>query len=453
MKKEKDKLTRRQFVEYMGKGAAMAGALWSGAAWMPLRAQTPASDRVRLALIGFGVRGRQLWQTFQGVRGAEVVGVADLYDGHLERARELAGDKIERTRDYRRLLERKDVDAVIVATPDHWHTRIMLDAASAGKDIYAEKPLTHSWEEGEKLLRTLRETGRVMQVGSGRVSRPLYQKAKEIVQSGRLGKITFVTGWWDSNGSIYAWQTPVPADASPQSIDWQTFLGSAPAREFDPKRFFRWRCYWDYGGGLPGDLFSHLLTSIHWILEVDLPQSAVAQGGIYRWKDGREVPDTFNALYDYRQGFALSLSSTKNSSSRDQGIHFLGTEASLLVAGGELIVEKESTAEPYSYVAESLPKEQRELFYVVNGLDRSGRPRKPLQPRESSERYEVPSRRFRGGGSPHAENFIEAVRTRQTPRETAEMGNNAALAAHMANLAYRQGTKVIWDEQQRRPQW
>lgn len=447
------RLTRRKFVERVGKGAVAAGALLSAAPWASLRAQAPApSDRVRLGLIGFGVRGRQLLQTLRSVRGAEVAAVADLYDGYLERARELTADGVELTREYRRLLDRKDIDAVVVATPDHWHARIMVDAASAGKDIYAEKPLTHTWEEGEELLRRLGQTGRVVQVGSGRVSQPLYQKAKEIVQAGRLGKITLVTGWWDSSGSIYAWQTPIPADASPKTIDWKTFLGSAPQREFDPQRFFRWRCYWDYGEGLAGDLFSHLLTAIHWVLDVRLPHSVVAQGGIYRWKDGREVPDTFNALFDYAEGFALSLSSTKNNSSRDQEIRFLGTEAALTIKRGELIIHKETEEEAYSYVGESLPKKRRELFYVVHGLDRSGRPRRPPRPRETVERYELPLRRFFGGGA-HMQDFINAVRTRQSPRETAEMGNNAALAVHMANLAYQRGTKVSWDEEQRRPTW
>ncbi|MFB3153644.1 MAG: Gfo/Idh/MocA family protein, partial [Candidatus Acidiferrales bacterium] len=181
------KLTRRKFVERLGKGAVAAGTLLGAAPWAS-QAQAPAaSNRVRLGLIGFGIRGRQLLSAIQRVRGAEVVAVADLYDGYLERARELTGEGVETTRDYRRLLDRKDIDAVVVATPDHWHVRIMLDAASAGKDIYAEKPLTHTWEEGEVLLSKLRQTGRVVQVGSGRVSQPLYQKAKEIVQSGRLG--------------------------------------------------------------------------------------------------------------------------------------------------------------------------------------------------------------------------------------------------------------------------
>ncbi len=446
------KLTRRKFVERLGKGAVAAGTLLGAAPWAS-QAQAPAaSNRVRLGLIGFGIRGRQLLSAIQRVRGAEVVAVADLYDGYLERARELTGKGVETTRDYRRLLDRKDIDAVVVATPDHWHVRIMLDAASAGKDIYAEKPLTHTWEEGEVLLSKLRQTGRVVQVGSGRVSQPLYQKAKEIVQSGRLGKVTFVTGWWDSSSSIYAWRTPIPADASPQTIDWKTFLGAAPEREFDPKRFFRWRCYWDYGEGLGGDLFSHLLTTIHWMLDAKLPRSAVAQGGIYRWKDGRDVPDTFNALYDYPEGFALSLSSTKNNSSRDRGIRFLGTDAALLITSRELIVHTEPEEERYSYVAESLPKESRELFYIVHGLDRSGRRRTPPQVREAVERYQLPARRL-GGGSGHMQDFINAVRTRQAPRETVEMGNNAALAVHMANLAYQHGTKVSWDDKQHRPTW
>jgi predicted dehydrogenase len=449
----KDELTRREFVESVGKGAVAAGALLTVGPWLSARAQGPASDRLRLGMIGFGVRGRQLFPGISRVPGTEVVAVADLYDGHLQRARELGGDKLETTREYRRLLDRKDIDAVVVATPDHWHVPIMLEAASAGKDIYAEKPLTHDWEDGAKLLAKLKETGCVVQVGSGRVSMPLYQKAREIVQSGQLGKVTFVTAWWDSRSSIYAWRTPIPPDASPQTIDWERFLGPAPARPFDPKRFFRWRCFWDYGEGLAGDLFSHLLTAIHWMLDISIPQSAVAQGGIYLWKDGRDVPDTFNALYDYPEGLAVSLSATKTNSSRDQEIQILGTEAALTISNGELVVQKETHEEAYTYVGESLPKEQRELFYVVHGLDRNGQPREPATPEETVERYTPPSRRFFGGGGGHMQNFVNAVRGREQPRETAEMGNNAALAVHMANLAFRHGIKVVWDDAQQRPVW
>lgn len=448
------KLTRRQFVERLGKGTLAASALLNSTPLPVLHAQAPArSDTVRIGIIGFGVRGYQLLRSVQPLRGAEVVAVADLYDGHLERARELAGDNIVTTRDYRRLLERQDLDAVIIATPDHWHTPILLDALSAGKDVYVEKPLTHTWEEGERLLARLRETNRVVQVGSGRVNQPLYQKAKDIVQSGKLGEITLVTAWWDSNGSIYAWQAPIPPDASPETIDWKTFLGPAPPREFDPERFFRWRCYWDYSEGLAGDLFSHLLTAIHWLLEVKLPHSVVAHGGIYRWKDGREVPDTFNALYHYAEGFALSLSSTKNNASRDQGIHILGADAALLLTSAELTVHYESEEEAYSYVVESWPKEYRELFYLVNGMERDGRHRSPARPRESAEKYELPTRGGFAGGSTHMQDFLDCVRTRRTPRETLEMGNNAALAVHMANLAYQKGTMVRWDDGQRRPVW
>ena len=439
------KATRRDFV-------AATGALLGAAPFLSLRAQAPPSDRVRVGILGFGIRGYQLFRALERVPAAEVAAVADLYDGCLEHARELTGGKAETTKDYRRILDRKDIDAVVVATPDHWHAPVMTAAAQAGKDVYAEKPLTHRWEEGAPLLQAFRENKRVVQVGSGRVTLPLYQKAREIVQSGRLGRIVSVISWWDSGSSIYSWQYPIPPDASPETIDWKAFLGPAPQREFDPARFFRWRCFWDYGGGLPADLWTHHFTAIQWITGAKLPRSVVCGGAIYRWKDGREVPDTMSAFYDYPEGFGVSISSTKVNGSRDQEFQFQGTDATLVISRNELIVYPEPQEEPYSYVVQAWPNKPRELFYVVHGMDRSGQPRQSPKPREAEERYALPARPGFGGAE-HMQDFINCVRTRQSPQETAEMGNHAALAAHMANLSYQHRAMVTWDDTQQRPRW
>jgi len=413
-------------------------------------AQTPASDRVRVGLIGCGVRGSQLLATLQRVPAAECVMVADLYDGFLEHAKEMTNGAAETTKEYRRVLDRKDIDAVIVATPDHWHARIMTEAAQAGKDLYAEKPLVHKWEEAAPLMRVLTDTKRVVQVGSGRVGTALYRKAKEIVQSGRIGKVMLVSTCWDSAGGVYAWQYPIPPDASAQTIDWKRFLGQAPDRPYDPKRFFRWRCYWEYGGGIPPDLWSHHLTAINFILDSKMPTSVSANGGIHRFKDEREVPDTMSAHYIYPEGFSVTCSTTKTNSMRDQEFQFLGTDGSLVISRNELVVYTESGEEAYTYPLTAWPKKKKEQFFVVNGMDANGVPRVTAGPKPTVERMAMPARAAFGGND-HMANWIECIRTRKPCWETADMGARAALASIMANMSYQQKKTITWDQAGHKP--
>ena len=217
----------------------------------------------------------------------------DLYDTrHISAKEALKGKDIETTRDYRKILDRKDIDAVFVATPDHWHRKAVIDAVEAGKDVYCEKPMSHSVEDGLAMIEAVQKQNRIFQVGSQRVSSILYAKAKEIWDSGKLGVVDTIEAAWDRNTDSGAWVYPVPPDASEQTIDWNTWLDGAPQRPFDPTRFFRWRCYRDYGAGLAGDLFVHLLSGIHVVTGTNTPpQRAQSTGGLYYYKDGREFPD------------------------------------------------------------------------------------------------------------------------------------------------------------------
>src|SRR5664279_5006349 len=257
------------------------------------------NDRVRIALIGSGGQGSGDTRNALAVGGVELAAVADIYDGRLKRAREVWGDQVFTTRDYREVLARKDVDAVIVATPDHWHSAIAIDAMNAGKDVYCEKPMVQQLSQGAPMIEAQKRTGRIVQVGSQRVSSIVYGKAKEMLASGAIGELNMVEAWVDRNSAIGAWQYSIPPDASPSTIDWDRFLGRAPKLPFEPVRLFRWRNYRDYGTGVGGDLFVHLFSGIHFIPGAIGPSRVFATGGLRFWKDGRDVPDVMLGLYDY----------------------------------------------------------------------------------------------------------------------------------------------------------
>src|SRR6267142_3167309 len=270
-----------------------------------LRAQNAAprtvapSDRIRFAAIGVGIRGQADLLSALRTPGVELVAAADVYDGRLTLARERWGNQLFTTRDYREVLARPDVDAVLIATPDHWHMRISNDAMKAGKDVYCEKPMVQSLEQGKQVIETAQQTNRIFQVGSQRVSSIVYKKAKDLLASGAIGELNLVECWWDRSSAIGAWQYSIPPDASPATVDWDRFLGRAPKRPFEPVRLFRWRNYQDYGTGVAGDLFVHLFSGIHLVCGSNGPTRIMATGGLRYWKDGRDVPDVMLALLDY----------------------------------------------------------------------------------------------------------------------------------------------------------
>src|SRR6266852_1739970 len=258
-------MPRRDFVR-LGAGSVAAGIAGNKVEILEPKilsaslAHAP-SDTVRFGIIGTGTQGCDLLRDSRAVPGIECVAVADLYETRHESARQILKKNVDTTRDYRRLLDRKDLDAVIVATPDHWHRRLVVEAAQAGKDAYCEKPMSHTLEDGFLMIDAVQKNKRILQIGSQRVSSILYAKAKEIWDSGRLGQVDTIEAVWDRNTDSGAWVFPVPPDANENTIDWNTWLGDAPKRPFDGRRFVSWRCYKDYGAGLPGDLFVHLTSA------------------------------------------------------------------------------------------------------------------------------------------------------------------------------------------------
>src|SRR5438309_787557 len=331
--------TRRDFIR-IGTGAMATGAtakftlLQPKSLWGSAR-PVPPSDIVRFASIGTGVRGCELLEASLRVPGIECVAVCDLYDSRHTAAQEAVKKNVPATRNYKEILDRKDVDAVIIAVTDHQHRKVFMDACTAGKDVYCEKPMSHTVEDGFAMVEAAQKANRIAQVGSQRVSSILYAKAKEIYDSGKLGDVFFIDAYWDRNSASGAWVYPIPPDASEQTIDWNAFLDGAPKRPFSPERFFRWRCFTDYGEGLAGDLFVHLISGIHFITGTHtVAQRARSAGGLFRWKDGRDFPDLIETLYDYPT-FRVYLRCNLNN---DQGefIGFSGTKGTLIIKGSTL---------------------------------------------------------------------------------------------------------------------
>src|SRR5262249_16996581 len=293
-----------------------------------------ANDRINVGVIGYGGRGEHVAGQF--ARYAEshnqtcrIAAVSDVYEKRKRTGAEKYG--VKGYIDYReRLASEKDLDAVIVATPDHWHGKIALDAMDQGKDVYLEKPMTHTNEEAHQLVNTVKETKRVLQVGSQTTSADMWWKAKQAIAEGRIGQMLMSQGSYHRNSTEGEWNWPIDKNAGPDGkgenyIDWNMFVGSAfklaPKRPYDADRFFRFRKYWDYSGGIPPDLFYHVVGPLNmWWDEPQFPQKVMATGGIYVFKDEREVPDTFHLLAEYSKGHSLVLSSSMCNSAHIPGL-------------------------------------------------------------------------------------------------------------------------------------
>lgn len=406
--------------------------LYTLSAAAPAAAQAP-KDSVRLGFIGSGIRGKQLIDEFLEVPGAKGVAVADLYDGCRQRAKEQLGDGIQAVRDYRAVLDNKEVDAVVIATPDHWHEKLVLDSLSAGKHVYIEKPMTWSIAEGPRIMAAAKRSGKVLQVGSQAKTSALTAKARELVASGALGKVNMIRMANHRNSAEGAWEYPVPPDASETTIDWPVWLGKAAKRPFDPKIVFQWRRFWDFSGGVAADLFVHQFTQMHEIMNVKAPVAAVSAGGTYKWKDGRTVPDVMNSLVEYGEGFIVDVYVNQANGLQPRGIFIYGDEGTLQVEYSRLtLIPEPKAGEGQSYGSLNFPKKMRDEYLAkYAGEKRAPRP----------EPKEIPVER----GQTHNWFFIDSIVNNKPSRENAEEGHYAASAAHLCNLAYRHKTRASWD--------
>lgn len=430
------------------------------------------NDRLQIACIGVG--GQGVGDTTQALKvpGVELIAVADVYDGRMLRAQETFGSgavssealsaisiggastvkpvkrELFKTRDYREILARPDIDAVIIATPDHWHAKMAIDAMNAGKDVYLEKPMIHDLKEGKQIINAQNKSKRVCQVGSQRVSSIVYKKAKDLVASGAIGKITLVEAYWHRNSPLGAWQYSLPPDASVQNIDWDRFLGDAPKRPFDATRLFRWRNYRDYGTGIPGDLFVHLFSGINYVLNSNGPERIMATGGLRYWDDKRDVPDVMVGIYDYpktasHDAFNLQLNvNFMDGGGGEEAFRFVGSDAVLSVLNnGVTLLRSPKLREPGNSIS-TFPKATQEAFLKEY---RAKYPEPKVQElnAKTTENYLAPT-----GYSDHADhlkNWVTCIRTKQTPIEDAVFGFRAAGPAVLSNTSHFERKIYNWN--------
>ena len=436
--------TRRQFIR-VGTGAAAGGAagkftlLQPKPVWASPRPVAP-SDTVRFASIGTGVRGCELLGASLSVPGVECVAVCDLYDSRHTAAQEAVKKNVPATRHYKEILDRKDVDAVFIAVTDHQHRKVFVDACAAGKDVYCEKPMSHTVDDGFAMVAAAQKANRMVQIGSQRVSSILYQHAKDIYDSGKLGDVCQIEAYWDRNSASGAWVYPIPPDASEQTIDWNAWLDGAPKRPFDPVRFFRYRCFADYGAGLAGDLFVHLISGIHFITGTNsVALRAQSAGGLFRWKDNRDFPDLIETFYDYPNFRAYLRCNLNNEGG--EFIGFYGTKGTLIIKGSTLTYMPQDTRpQPESYSIYGWPAQLRNEYLAKFQAEH---PPTPFDPAADAETFGLPA-----GYSDvvdHQTHFFNAVRSRKKTIENEEFGNNAAIGCHLANHSYFNKTVAVWD--------
>ena len=405
------------------------------------------SDRIGLAVIGAGGMGMADVSTALRIPGVELVAACDVFDGRLDAARERYGAGLFTTRDYNEVLAREDIDAVIVGTPDHWHQPISIAALRAGKGVYCEKPMVHTISEGHDLVRAQEESGSVFQVGSQGMSSLGNEKAKELYESGAIGELNYAEGFWARNDPIGAWQYPIPADASEETVDWKRFLGSAPDRPYDPLRIFRWRNYRDYGTGVAGDLFVHLFSSLHFVVSSRGPSRVQATGGLRYWQDGREVPDVLLGMFDYPEsdtypGFNLSLRvNFVDGTSGSTFLRLVGSEGAMDVTWTDVMLRKNVAVDPMDAFSQ---EKMAEAAAGEGGLPARVRMLPPAE-----VRYEV-ERGYRGAHVDHFYNFFQAIRGGPPVREDVVFGLRAAAPALACNLSYFEDRIVRWDPDEMR---
>jgi predicted dehydrogenase len=413
-------LPRRQFLTGLAPAALSAAG---------------ANDRIGVACVGVGTRGDELLRQVQAVAGTEVRVICDLYQGNIRRAlAKCANPKVRVVPEWEKAVADRDVDAVVIATPDFWHAPMTIAAAQAKKDIYVEKGWCTSLEDAKRMRRAVKEGGVVMQLGHHYNGKPAYHRAREIYRSGKLGKISLVRTYTDRTSDFRFWKfyttyqnSEMPKDAGPETIDWERFIANAPRRPFSAERFFTWRCWWDYGTGIASDLMSHLWDGVNIIMDVGIPEAVLTHGGIYFWKGDRDVPDQWNVVFDYpRQDLAVTFSCNQTNSHVGETTQLLGRDMTLEVTQHGMC---------RIYEAEWKPEVRARALKAGR---QSEKPGALLPPVYSMREGELTV-------SSHMEDFFACVRSRQLPRCHVGRAFEEAVTILMSVESFRQERKVRWD--------
>jgi predicted dehydrogenase len=363
-----------------------------------------ANERVQIGLIGCGERGRYDMTNFIKTDTASVAALCDVYEENIGKAKTAANNSTVATfKDHRKLLESPALDAVLIGVPDHWHSRIAIDALNAGKDVYVEKPLTLKIEEGPEVVKAARVNNRICQVGMQQRSGQHYLQAKQqYMDTNKLGKVTLARTWWHGN-TYHLRKAPASLSTQPSNLDWAHFLGPLKWRDWDPQQYWNWRAYLDFGGGQVTDLFTHWIDVVHMFMGKDIPIAAQAAGGIYNFKDGRTAPDTINVLLEYPSEFTATFEATLVPGIRGAGVELCGTEGKLYI-------------------------------------DRS---RYEFTPTGRNSPIEVKS--FSNIDMDHVKNFLDCVKSRKLPNGDVLVGHRSAQASHLGNISYMQRRRIDFD--------
>ena len=365
-----------------------------------------ANNRVRIGVIGTGGRARGLMNLLKKLPENELVAVCDVYEPRLLQAAEIAGTTAAKVVDYRQILDDRQIDAVVIGSPDHWHKQMTLDAVAAGKDVYVEKPVSHSIAEGAEMVRVIEASKQIVQTGTQQRSWDHWLLGKQIVDSGRLGQITFVQTYWYQHA--IAGKYP---EVSLDKLDWKRWLGPAPEQPFRPERFFQWRHFWHFGGGCLTDLMTHWIDVVHWYMDVEAPLSAATTGHNYNIKLW-EAPDTVSTTLEFPKNFTTVYLGTYVSRVDDGGLEFRGDRGTLKIDRARLAFYRDDAA----YAAGTLTPEPD--IYVRSSGD---------------------------GTLTHLENWLDCIRTRKQPNAHIRVAHQAARTAHIANAALRAGHRVRWN--------
>jgi predicted dehydrogenase len=455
-----------------------------------------SGDAIRLGLIGFGIRGKQLmralgfadkeWKESMAAAAAknsndsrlkdfveqenlnvQIRGVCDVFDTYAEMAVETGtvdGNKPIRYRTYEEMIAAPDIDAIVIAAPDHWHAPMAMAAARAGKHVYVEKPMTHNLSETYELYNTIHETGVVLQVGHQHRQTQSFLTAIDAINKGVLGHISLIQTNTNRNDDNGAWQYDIHEAANPQTVDWSQFLGNAPEIPYNAEHFFRWRKWWEYGTGLSGDLLTHDFDRINCLLKMGIPKTVVASGGVYTHNDGRDVPDVFQVVMEYPD-FFIGSSQEKG---KEKGMTFMySATLGNQYDRGTILMGHDATMElGNSMTVYADPRSSRYADWLKNNLVSEGVPLYTYNPQakgldgvtSATARYFADKGllfTYRDGKRVdsthlHMREWLSCIRNGGKPSCSIEEGFQEAIAAHMGTLSLKTGRRVEWDASARK---